>query len=269
MLIVDLTKLIFGKTPEDDLEPEPEEIVEVDPATDDETQDIEPEPEPVPEAEPKERIKLFDQKAMTAAREEAKKYRLKLRELETKLDAELKDREEKEKAAEREKMDEVQRLQAEREDLLKEKAEAQLMAKQAHEIVTQTVIDTAIMDEANKLGFRNPELAKKFLGDTSFEVDDANVVDRQEITDALSALLETASYLKSEDAPKPKPKTISQPSQTVVKNPVQDDTEDELEKLDKEIRDNLNKSNPGAAASAHYRKYKLMQERSNKPVAVK
>jgi multidrug efflux pump subunit AcrA (membrane-fusion protein) len=276
MIVTWLHELIFGEIPEEeqpgdiaDAESEAEDVQEEELEAE---QDTEQEDNELDTVDPKALLAEIEslKKQRKSLREENKKGRIKFQSRIKESEDRLKALEEKEKQAERAKMDEVARLQAEKDDLEKARREAEQMAEEAGAIVKRTIIESAITEEATKLGFRNPELAKKLLGDISFELQDGGVTDRQDIAEALNELLESDPYLKKEGItpPKPKPKVINQPSQTDIKNPARSDIDEEIEEYNKQIRDNL-KNNPTVAAGAWYKKFVRIQETSNKPVAVK
>jgi len=250
-----LLMLLYGEIP-----------IAENPVDDEQEKEGEAEVEPVVEGE---KPRLFEERYVKQLREESKKWRLRLKELEGQIDTDRQAREAEQKQAERAKMDDVNRLQAEREDLIKQKEQALEMAKQANEIVGQTIRDNAILEEANRQGFRNPEIAKRLLGESAFafEIDQGRIADTQEIADVLSALLESDPYLRRDDY-KSNPKSISQPSNVVVKDPVLSDIDEEIEGYNKQIRENI-KTRPLEAVAAFNRKYLAIQKKSAKPVQVK
>lgn len=202
-----------------------------------------------------------EQIAVKKANAEAAKYRVELRKLQAQIDAENELKEKQAKEIEMSKLDEVERLKQEKEDALKEKAKAESLAKQANGIIEQVIKDNAILEEATKLGFRNPALAKNLLGNIEIALKDGEVADREALINALDGLLEAEPYLKKEGSNKPA--IINKPSDIKPKNTSQPNVDEEVEALNKTIRET--KINDGVTrARAFLKKYILIQENSPK-----
>jgi len=129
-------------------------------------------------------------------REEAKKYRLERTEAKKKLAALQSQQKEAKKKAERAKMDEVSRLQAE----LQEKDE-QLGVLELG--ITQVAKENAVITKATQMGFRNARDAVILLDSVmdNLELSEDGEVDPVELEEALSDLAVERPYL-IEDKPK-------------------------------------------------------------------
>lgn len=262
---------LFGKIPED----KKEEPVVVTPPEgekkDDEIKEDEKLNEEVVESEIEKEIDGGDKdlKAqMERAWSEIKKLRAeaKSRRLgQSKAEAELallqKQREDDKKRAEREKMDEVDRLKAEKDD-------AEKSAQEANAIMKQLLINNAVISAAIKAGFSDPDDAVALTGSKFNETPIVNgIVDQEIIQAELELILEKKPYLKgssriaevvkqqeqvkkSEDEMK---KATNPPSETVVK--VQKKDEDEIEELNKKIRENMSRGDGRDAARYWYIRY--------------
>ncbi len=194
-------------------------------------------------------------------RAEAKSRRLGQSKAEQELALLQKKQEEDKKKAEREKMDEVDRLKAEKDD-------AEKSAQEANAIMKQLLINNAVISAAIKAGFSDPDDAVALTGSKFNETPIVNgVVDQEIIQAELELILEKKPYLKgsakiaevvkqqeqvkkSEDEMK---KATNPPSETVVKIPKKD--EDEVEKLEKKIRENMARGDGRSAARDYYQKY--------------
>lgn len=235
-MLYDMIRLIFGEIPTDDKNKEGVKKEEP----------IEKKQEPVIETiveKPNIPEKVYPEDYVKELREENKKKRLELVELKRQVVEKERLEKEKEKQADLAKLTEVEALK-------KQKEEAEKQAQQAIEIANMVVKESAVIEEASKLGFQNPKLAVKLINEqlSGIEIQDGAIKDRDAIIDSLTELLEKEPYLKRQEAA-PTVKRTSQIEPVGVKNQA-----DKASDLDTQIKDAIKRGDGQSAFRLFWQK---------------
>ena len=277
--LLELLKLLYGKTPDDDEDEDTEEEVTEDDEAD-ESADGDTEADEDTEADSEDDSEDDDSEAdgkeadaekmvpiseVRKVRTEAKKHRLNLRKIEKELKEYKTTIEEKEQQAKRAKMEESERLQVEKselEDKLAEKAEEAEHYRHALDAEKRNI---AVVSIASRLGFADPRDAIAMLGNKidEFELSD-DEIDSQEVEESLTALLEEKPYLRKKDKPKEASKATNQPSVTKVKRQKvrkSENTDPDEEELKRKISERLMASDGRGASKLHSELYRLKRRK--------
>ncbi len=228
----------------DEEEPEPADSQDKPEEEADEESDADDEPEEDEEADPTdERDTASWVTEVKRLRAENKKRRLSERD----KDVTIKEYEAEKLKAERSKLAEVDRLKAEKADLVAENARQDVMLQSA---VKANIVESV----AAKLGFVDTTDAVTMLGDQfdQIVIDATGNIDRDEVTDMLSELLDEKPYLKRVTAIEEKVKKVrkaatNEPSDAKVPDKIPSAKADDEAAIRKQIAE-LNQAGNGSRA---------------------